>query len=235
MTDEELDVIMRHVLVDSLRLDLGAEDDEVTFKPSLQYQRQMKSMLKDPLKWAAQKTRPMWKIIARKAAIILLIISLSFGTVMIGSPTARAAFVRWVAEWYETHIVYRYLGENLPDKMPQYGIAELPTGFEETDRTEISKMVSVTYMDGVGDVIYFSFRYMGQGGANFYSTEDSTVFNIEVNHLDGKFIASKIPGNVNTITWTDEENNIQFDIVGVQSYSDILHMAESVFLDKTSK
>ena len=119
--------------------------------------------------------------------------------------------------------------------MPQYGIAELPTGFEETDRTEISKMVSVTYMDGVGDVIYFSLRYMGQGGANFYSTEDSTVFNIEVNHLDGKFIASKIPGNVNTITWTDEENNIQFDIVGVQSYSDILHMAESVFLDKTSK
>ena len=80
MTDEELDVIMRHVLVDSLRLDLGAEDDKVTFKPSLQYQRQMKSMLKDPLKWAAQKTRPMWKIIARKAAIILLIISLSFGS-----------------------------------------------------------------------------------------------------------------------------------------------------------
>lgn len=119
MTDEELDVIMRHVLVDSLRLDLGAEDDEVTFKPSLQYQRQMKSMLKDPLKWAAQKTHPMWKIIARKAAIILLIISLSFGTVMIGSPTARATFVRWVAEWYETHIVYRYLGESLPDKMPQ--------------------------------------------------------------------------------------------------------------------
>lgn len=37
MTDEELDVIMRHVLVDSLRLDLGAEDDKVTFKPSLQY------------------------------------------------------------------------------------------------------------------------------------------------------------------------------------------------------
>lgn len=31
MTDEELDVIMRHVLVDSLRLDLGAEDDKVTF------------------------------------------------------------------------------------------------------------------------------------------------------------------------------------------------------------
>ena len=39
MTDEELDVIMRHVLVDSLRLDLGAEDDEVTFKPSLQHKK----------------------------------------------------------------------------------------------------------------------------------------------------------------------------------------------------
>ena len=55
MTDQELNAMMRRVIIDSLKLDLYTEDDEVTFKPSLQYQRQTKCMLKDPLKWAAKK------------------------------------------------------------------------------------------------------------------------------------------------------------------------------------
>lgn len=58
MTDQELDVMMRCILVDSLKLDLYTEDDEVSFKPSLQYQRQTRFMLKDPLKWAAKKHVP---------------------------------------------------------------------------------------------------------------------------------------------------------------------------------
>ena len=235
MTDEELDVIMRHVLVDSLRLDLGAEDDKVTFKPSLQYQRQMKSMLKDPLKWAAQKTRPMWKIIARKAAIILLIISLSFGTVMIGSPTARAAFVRWVAEWYETHIVYRYLGESPPDKMPQYGIAELPAGFEEADRSELPKMTSIIYENKAGDKIYFDYAFMAQGAADIFYADNLATFEVIVNHMNGQFFESVAPGEFNTITWIDTKHDIQFNITSTIGYIDILHMAESVYLEETTK
>ena len=38
------------------------------------------------------------------------------------SPTVRAAVVRWVTEWYETHVVYRFSGEQIADEMPQYGI-----------------------------------------------------------------------------------------------------------------
>ncbi len=35
------------------------------------------------------------------------------------SPTVRAAVVRWVTEWYETHVVYRFC-ENMTGEMPQY-------------------------------------------------------------------------------------------------------------------
>ena len=235
MTDQELNAMMRRVIIDSLKLDLYTEDDEVTFKPSLQYQRQTKCMLKDPLKWAAQKTRPMWKIIARKAAIILLIISLSFGTVMIGSPTARAAFVRWVAEWYETHIVYRYLGESLPDKMPQYGIAELPAGFEEADRSELPKMTSIIYENKAGDKIYFDYAFMAQGAADIFYADNLATFEVIVNHMNGQFFESVAPGEFNTITWIDTKHDIQFNITSTIGYIDILHMAESVYLEETTK
>lgn len=235
MTDQELDVMMRCILVDSLKLDLYTEDDEVSFKPSLQYQRQTRFMLKDPLKWAAKKTRPMWKVVARNVAMFLLVISLGFGAVMIGSPTARAAFAKWVTELYEIYVVYKYSDGISQEDVPQYIITVLPEGFSETDRIEIPEMMEVTYSNEVGDVIYFSYRFMVQDGASFYSTEDSTVFDIEVNHLHGQFFESTIPGNFNTITWIDEQSNIQFDIVGALSHSEMLHMAESVFLVNTTK
>ena len=53
--------------------------------------------------------------------------------------------------------------------------------------------------------------------------------------MNGLFAEAKIPGNFNTITWIDTEQNIQFDIHGNFDYLDILHMAESVSLCKTIK
>ena len=46
-------------------------------------------------------------------AVILLVFSLSLGSLMAVSPTVRAAVIRWVTEWYETHITYRYSGEQI--------------------------------------------------------------------------------------------------------------------------
>ena len=97
-------------------------DDVPAFKPTHHYQRQIAAMLSDPLKWAQKRARgPLWKNVAQKAAVILLVFSLSLGSLMAVSPTVRAAVVRWVTEWYETHIVYRYSGEQITGEMPQYG------------------------------------------------------------------------------------------------------------------
>lgn len=237
MTDQELDVLMKRILVDSIKMDLEADEkkDTLVFQPSSHYQKQMQLMLKDPLKWAKKKTIPMWKTIAQKVAVVLLIISLSFGTLMVCNPTVWATFTRWVTEWYETHIVYRYAGESTSKDMPQYEIAELPEGFVESDRTELPRMTNISYTNKAGDVITFNYIFMGRGGAVSFDIKDSDVLDIVVNHMEGQFFESKLPGNFNTITWVDTKQNIQFDISGTYSYIDILHMAESVSLVKTTK
>ena len=105
MTDRELDRMMQHVLLDAIKRDCEKETDDVpAFKPTHHYQRQMAEMLKDPLKWERRRARPLWKNVAQKAAVILLVFSLSLGSLMAVSPTVRAAVVRWVTEWYETYI-----------------------------------------------------------------------------------------------------------------------------------
>ena len=73
MTDQELDTLMRRVLLDSLKLDAeSAASGELAFEPTPRYQRQMAAMVKDPLKWERRRARPLWKNVAQKAAVILL-------------------------------------------------------------------------------------------------------------------------------------------------------------------
>ena len=109
MTDQALDMLMHRVLIDALR----KEEESVievmeSFTPSRKHQRQMEEMMKDPLKWMRKKIRPVWKTIAQKVAVILLVASVSLGGVMAVSPTVLSTVIQWVTEWYETYIVYRF-------------------------------------------------------------------------------------------------------------------------------
>lgn len=236
MTDRELDRMMQHVLLDAIKRDCEKETDDVpAFKPTRHYQRQMAAMLSDPLKWAQKRARPLWKNVAQKAAVILLVFSLSLGSLMAVSPTVRAAVVRWVTEWYETHIVYRYSGEQITGEMPQYEIIDLPEGYIEDERVNWPSYVSVVYQNkDTGKTIYLDCTYMQQGSASDYVTDGVEVVPVTVNGLSGQlFLTDDWENKWNTITWNDAERNLQFEIDANVNRDVILHMAESVSLVKT--
>ena len=236
MTDRELDRMMQHVLLDAIKRDCEKETDDVpAFKPTRHYQRQIAAMLKDPLKWERRRARPLWKNVAQKAAVILLVFSLSLGSLMAVSPTVRAAVVRWVTEWYETHIVYRYSGEQIIGEMPQYEITDLPEGYIEDERVNWPSYVSVVYQNkDTGKTIYLDCTYMQQGSASDYVTDGVEVVSIIVNGFSGQlFLTDDWENKWNTITWIDAERNLQFEIDANVNRDVILHMAESVSLVKT--
>ena len=238
MTDQELDTLMRRVLLDSLKLDAeSTASGELAFEPTARYQRQMAAMVKDPLKWERRRARPLWKNVAQKAAVILLVFSLSLGSLMAVSPTVRAAVVRWVTEWYETHIVYRYSGEQITGEMPQYEITDLPEGYAEDERVNWPSYVSVVYQNkDTGKTIYLDCTFMQQGSASDYVTDGVEVVPVTVNGLEGEmFLTDDWENTRNTITWFDPQTNIQFSLNANVNQDDILHIAESVSLVKTEK
>ena len=238
MTDRELDRMMQHVLLDAIKRDCEKETDDVpAFKPTHHYQRQMAAMLSDPLKWARKRARPIWKSALQKVAMILLVFTLSLGSLMAVSPTVRAAVVRWVTEWYETHIVYRYSGEQITGEMPQYEIIDLPEGYIEDERVNWPSYVSVVYQNkDTGKTIYLDCTYMQQGSASDYVTDGVEVVPVTVNGLSGQlFLTDDWENKWNTITWNDAERNLQFEIDANVNRDVILHMAESVSLVKTEK
>ena len=237
MTDQELDTLMRRVLLDSLKLNLeGATGNALSFEPTPRYQRQMTAMLADPLKWARKRARPIWKKVIQKVAVILLVFSLSLGSLMAASPTVRAAVIRWVTEWYETHITYRYSGEQITDEMPQYEITDLPEGYieDESKRIEWPEYISFTFYNPNKENdqrIIFDYAYMSQGGASDFVTEDSEVLSVTVNGLEGQLFLEKDWENTrSTLTWIDAERNLQFTLMAALGETDILHIAESASL-----
>ena len=114
MTEKELDAFMSKVLLDAIAFDEDRLEEKIPYAASARHRRQMRTMLKDPVRWTRERGKPVWKRVLQTAAVILLMLSLGLGSVMLASPTARATIVRWVTEWYETHIVFR-----MPERMPR--------------------------------------------------------------------------------------------------------------------
>ena len=240
MTDQELDTLMRRVLLDSLELDAeSTASGELVFEPTPRYQRQMAAMVKDPLKWERRRARPLWKNVAQKAAVILLVFSLSLGSLMAVSPTVRAAVVRWVTEWYETHVVYRFSGEQLSGEMPKYEITNLPEGYVEDERVDWPTYISIIYRkanDENAPWIYLRYVYMQQGTVNNIGTEGADIIPVTVNGIEGQLYLARNPDESDsTITWIDPDKNIAFIVDAALDADSILHIAESVSLVKTEK
>lgn len=241
MTDQGLDTLMQRVLLDSLKLDWEEKaKPQPPFEASSRYRREVRRMLADPLAWSKKRAKPMWKRAAQQAAVVLLILSIGFGSLLSVSPTVRAALLQWVTEWYETHITYRYTGEDMTGATPQYEITELPEGYAEaeSERVEWPGQVDIVYRnEETGKTIYLNYMLISQGGASYFDIEkDSKIEHVKVNGLDGQFFGkTDKPDMLNMVTWIDPEHGLHFSIDAPLDKENILHIAESVSLVNSTK
>ena len=240
MTEQELDELLRRVLLDTAKLEETRETgEEPTFRPTPRYQRQMRAMWADPKKWAAARKRPRWKAALRGVAMFLAVVTISFGSILAASPTVRATVVRWVTEWYESYVTFRYNGPQREEAMPRYAITALPEGFTESteERLDWPSYVSITYRTEADPDLRISLRYtyMQQGTAVAFVTDTTKALSVTVNGLDGWIYFPMKPDGESSLTWIDPEQNLQFIVDAVMEPDDILHIAESVSLAETEK
>lgn len=194
---------------------------ESKYIPSPAFERKIKKL-------SRRADHPVRYRIGRAVACALLAAALCFGSVMAVSPSARATVIRWVVEWYETHIVYRYTGDPPAEAIPQYEITALPEGYSETERFAYSTSATIIYESPDGGIICLDYVYMYQGAATII-VEDEAI-PVSVNGLEGQlYLAAQQDGtSTNTITWIDPEANIHFTMDTPLGQDVLLHMAESV-------
>ncbi len=227
MTEADLDRMMRMVLFDVIALnEKDADDPETAFHPSHHHSRQMQRMLKNPLHWARNRSRGSLLKAARWVAVILLFVTLSFSLVMLFSAPVRAAFERWIVEWYQTHIVYRYSGS--AESLPQYELTGLPYGFTEIERMEEPTFTSVVYGNETDERICFDYEVVTQGGAIIFASNEDVVVEVMIGKNQGMLFLPQEPDSLKTLTWIAEKDSIQFTIVADMNESDLIELAKSV-------
>lgn len=235
MNDQELDQLMRRVLLDAAAQNEQKENQTQEFHASRKYQHEIQKMLRDPLSWAKRRDRPVWKRTMQRAAAIFLAIFIGLGGAMAISPTVRAAVIQWITEWYETHIVYRYSGENIQGEMPQYEITGLPEGYQEIVRDIGPASVSVVYENGDHNSIYLDYTFMQEEAANLILAEGFQMEEVLVNGYEATFFIPDDPQDMSALTWIDLKENIQFTLNASLSKNDILHIAENISLVESTK
>lgn len=216
MTDQELDRLMRHVLMDGVeqKSEQPSEADNgeaPAFQPSPRYQRQITAMKRDPWAWAKKKQRPAWKKYAQTAAALLL----AAGLGLAASPTARADIVRLAVEWSQNRASFVYSGPDVEGELPCYVLGDLPEGFVQTGWQRLGPaMAAADYENAAGDCLYLDYSYMQQGGGTFIDMDEGEVIETLVNGMKGYFFQDADPEAFDILTWTDTRQNIQFTLGG---------------------
>lgn len=227
---------VENLALKNILLDAAAEEFEEELREkepvvvSNRFRRQMLLMLSNPNKWAKERHRgSAWARCLQSVAVFLLICSVAVGSIMVVSPTAHAAIITWVTEWYESSVIYRFLGEPTFTKMPQYEIVDLPFGYKETKMpVESPNDVEILYENSEGEVIRFEYMRVEEGTAVEIETDSMDMIEIEDHDFWGHVYSSKDINQSNLITWFDEKEEIQFVIDGFFDAEKLLELAKSV-------
>lgn len=219
MTDRILDGLLRQVLLDTNRQEYGDAIDELPehdFSPVLEKKMQKLIRRADhPIRYRA----------AQAAACLLLAALLSGCTALAISPEARAAFVGWARETYESWFVYRYTGE---DKAILENVVYRPTwipeGYQETTVHERNTDTTIIYENGEY-LLFFQCLMDIDAGSLYIGSDD--ILNVKVRDFPADLYIDPEENAASAIVWINENGRL-FWIHGNLSSDELVKMAESV-------
>ena len=184
----------------------------------------------------AERRRGRFRSVARGAAAILLAVLIGAGVWLASDSRARASFVNWVREVYETYVVYRFTGEAPAETLPEYRLGWLPEGYVEVSVSEKDGVRSVVYGDteGVGQDIVLVYFYLRES-AEQYVFQIRREAAVSVNGAQGYFYCNAEDPASSLLAWIDDAGETVFLLSAELPDEVILYMAESLCLADVTK
>lgn len=174
---------------------------------------------------------------ARRAAAVFLALLLGAGAFLGADAEARAAVLAWARETYGSKVLYRFTDET-PETLPRYSPAWLPEGFVLADDFQSDISRSLYYVnDETGKEFVFDYSYMYDGTQIELFDPDGVPDpeKLTVNGMEADFYPADDFSAGNELIWFDEAQNVVFVVNGTMKKAVILHIAESVDLEDSTK
>lgn len=171
--------------------------------------------------------------IVRAAAILLLLLTVLFGTVLTFSAQARDFIFGWVRAKTSDGYLYAFDGEASEAPMPTYTLGWLPEGYELYDAYQLERTMFYTYVEPGGKPVYFDYATEDTGFEMFLAQcDDYEQREITINGNPGTVYISPREKESSAIVWIDNSNGTIFFLSARESYDTIIEMAERVELER---
>ena len=225
ISDERLREAARKVEESMLASLPEPEECEATFSP--EFERKMEKLLH-------RADHPIRKRIMKAVACFLLAVLVGGGSVLTFSVEARAAFVTWVREVYETQFIYRFFQTNEGTPVDRtYRPTWVPSDYQMTSESESNSRTTVIYKDSSGSLAVFTY-FLDTASPVFQIEKDGTetYLQVHVNEMSAELYLDQDEDEQNVLIWLDEINWVVFRISAPFGESELIKMAESVTSDK---
>lgn len=194
-------------------------DDKLTF--SAAFERKMKKLIR-------RADHPIRYRVTQAAACLLLVMLLSGCTAFAISPEARAAFVGWIREVYETWFVYRYTGEEQPTlEDTVYLPTWVPEGYEEIVSPQAGTFVRIQYENDEKELLTVSYMKGTETSSLNVEWEGAVVQHTSVGRLPADLYLNPDDGP-NILVWTDMEKDAAFWVTAPLAAEELVQVAESI-------
>lgn len=196
------------------------EECETAFSP--EFERKMEKLIH-------RAKHPIRHRIMKAVACFLLVILVGGGSVLTFSMEARAAFVGWVREVYETYFEYHYTGidRNITNDVI-YWPTWLPNGYDLVIEPEPGDHIVAIYESTQEDKIIFNCSTSIESLTLQVEREGTETFTVSVNGISADLYLDQDENNANVLVWEDESAGLIFWIVATCDTDDLVKIAESV-------
>ena len=218
ISDERLREAARKVEESMLASLPEPEECEATFSPK--FERKMEKLLH-------RVEHPIRKRIMKAMACLLLVFLVGGGSVLTFSVEARATFVGWVQEIYESLTLYHFEGER-PNSIedPQYRPSWLPGSYQESSVPDLSGQVNVIYKDSDNSMLLFC--YSNDATNVYIGNADAQIHDVIIHGCPGEFYSYDTSNAANCIVWTDRSSGMIFWVLADLDEESMIRLAESV-------
>ena len=198
------------------------KDSKAAFSPA--FERKMKKLIK-------RIDHPIVYWIQKSVACLVLILLLGGGSVLALSTEARAAFVGWLREVYESWFVYHYTGEDaITTENTIYYPGWLPDGYELIAAPEPGPHTISIYENQAKDTIIFNCFKNSESMAIQIGKENAFVEKVQIDDAFADLYVDSKSGETNHLIWEDPENKVIFWLVSTLDSDYMVKIAESIEL-----
>ena len=168
----------------------------------------------------------LYHAVKRVASIVLAII-LTGSVWLVVDVDARAAFVGWVKEAYESMFAYHFEGKKQSSELSQYRLRYVPEGYSVFYENNETESVFITYKNEANELLKFRYTSNPDETDWMIVSTDLTKEPVVVNGFPGELLISHNPETAGGIFWTDNDNTA-FYISAFFSNEELIKLAENV-------